>query len=133
VISCRIRSSETYRAREIALVSDLDDREAGVLLMVRTYPTIMGTAIDRLSREYITLISWLVVVLLTLVIRNISRDEDSLLTMFETMLDHVDPIILEDDFGIDGLETLGADGTSEFVEDVRTDGHRYEILRWLII
>ena len=83
----------------------------------------MWTPIDRLCREYITLVSWLVVVLLTLEIGDICRDEDSLLAMLETMLEHVDSIILEDDLGVDCLETLRTECTSEFVEDVWADGH----------
>jgi hypothetical protein len=74
--------------------------------MVRAYATVMGTSIDRLCREHITLISRLVVVLLTLEIGDISRDEDSLFSMLETMLEHIDSIILEDDLGINRLETL---------------------------
>lgn len=94
-----------------------------MLLMIWTYPTVMRTTVDSLSREYITLISWLIVVLLTLEIGNISRDEDSLFSMFETMLEHIDAFILEDDLGIDRFETLRTEGTSEFVKNVWADGH----------
>ena len=77
-----------------------------MLLMIWTYPTVMWTPIDSLSREYITLISWLVVVLLTLEIGDISRDEDSLFAMLETMLEHINSFVLEYDLGVNGLETL---------------------------
>ena len=70
------------------------------------------------------LISGLVVVLLTLEVCDIRRDENSLFTVFEAVLQHVDVFILEDDLGIDGLETLRAEGTSEFVEDMRTLWHK---------
>jgi hypothetical protein len=91
--------------------------------MIWTYSTIMRATIDRLCREYSTLISWLVVVFLALEIGDISSDEYLFFTMFKTILEHVDSIILEDNLGIDGLETLGTEGTSEFIEDVWTDGH----------
>lgn len=123
----RVRVSETDGTSEIAFIGDLDDRETSMLLMIRTDPTVMRTTMDRLGREVFDLISRLVVVLLALEVGNIGRDEDTLFSMFEAVLQHVDPLILEDDLGIDGFEALRAQCTSEFVEDVRTLRHILQI------
>lgn len=49
MIPSGIRACETDRTREIALISNLDDREAGMLLMIGTDSTVMGTSVDGLG------------------------------------------------------------------------------------
>lgn len=103
VISCRIRPCETDGTREIAFIGDLDDRETGMLLMIRTDTTVMRTAMDRLGRERITLIPRLIVVLLTLEVWYISRDQYFLFAMVETVLEHEDFFVLKNDLRIDSF------------------------------
>ena len=112
------------RAGQVAVVGDLDQGQATVLLVVGTQPAVVRAAaldrrvelprhrarLERPPRE--------------LVILGVRRDQDLLLLVLGAVLHQVDPPLLEDHLGLDLAQASRAEAVGQLEEDVGSVGHR---------
>jgi len=105
---------------EIAVVADLDEGEAGVLLVVGAEAAIIGASpfdgsvvdlghLGRLDEDFAA----------AAIVINIIGDEDALGAVLRAAFEEIDVIVLKNGFGFDLAVAGGADGESDIVEEVR--------------
>jgi hypothetical protein len=91
---------------EITLVGDLDEREAGVLLVVGAEPAVVGTAEARGGVEVGGHLAGLQGGAGELVVRDVGRDEDAFRAVIGAVFVEEDLVVLIDDLGLDLAEAF---------------------------
>ena len=106
-------------AGEVAGVADLEEGEAGVLLVVGAEAAVVGAAVfdggvvavghlGRLDEDFAA----------AAVVVDVVGDQDALEAVLRAALEHVDVVVFEDDLGVDAAIAGGADGDGGVVEEV---------------
>ena len=112
----------TDGAVQIANVRDFQQREAGVLLVIRAKATIVRAAVLHGRIPMQRHLRWLDEDLAAAaVIIHVIGHEDTLETMLRAPLQHVDTVVLKDDLGVSPAETRSAQRNSGVVEEVETN------------
>jgi len=110
-------------AFEVAVVGDLEEREAGVLFVVGAEAAVVGAAVPDGGVELEGHLSGLDEVALLAEVGDVGGDEDFHELVGGAEFVHVDAVVLDDDLGFDFSEAVGAEGVGEFVEEVGAVGH----------
>jgi hypothetical protein len=106
-------------AAQVAVVADLDQREAGVLLVVGAEAAVVGASpldgsvvderhLGGLDEDFAA----------AAVVVDVVGDEDFFRTVLRAAFEEVDVVVLEDGLGFDFAVTGGADGDGYVVEEV---------------
>ena len=106
-------------AAQVAVVADLDEGEAGVLLVVGAEAAVVGASpfdgsvvdlrhLGRLDEDFAA----------AAVVVDVVGDQDALGAVLGAALEQVDVAVLEDDLGVDLAVAGGADGEGDVVEEV---------------
>jgi hypothetical protein len=101
----------------VAAGVDLDDYQAGVLLVLRAEAAIVGAAVLDFCRELERYVARLVVTKLVQVAVCVGRDEDLEASVVRAALAHDDLSIFEMDLGVDDLLADGAHAPRQLVEN----------------
>jgi hypothetical protein len=102
--------------RQVAAGIDLDEGQAGVLLVLRAQSTIFGAPLLYLGGELQGNGPWLVVLQGVDLPLGISRDHGLEPAVIGTSLPHEDPVFLQMNLGIDDLLALGTETPGQFIE-----------------
>ncbi|GJM34640.1 MAG: hypothetical protein DHS20C18_36410 [Saprospiraceae bacterium] len=112
------------RAAQVAAVGNLDQGEAGMLLVIGTEAAIIRTAIVDFGIESSWIFGSFVVVADVFVIFHISSYQYALAAVLRAAFEHVDFIVFKNDFGFDTAQTFWAETEGEVVIDVFAFWHR---------
>jgi hypothetical protein len=110
------------RAAEIARIGDLDEGEAGVLLVVGAKAAIVGTApldggvVDHghfraLDKDFAT----------AAIVIDVVGDEDIFAAVRGAMLKEENLVVLKDDLALELAVAVGTDGESDIVKSIRAN------------
>ena len=113
---------EAHRTGEIALLVDLDQREAGMLLVVGAQAAIVGAAVMRAALELERHVAGLEIVLAALEIGRIGRDQRLLRAVLGAALQVEDVVAFDQDLRRHELETIFAERRGLAVEAVVFSG-----------
>ena len=117
---------------QVAVVADLDEGEAGVLLVVGAEAAIVGASplhrsvvnerhLGRLDEDFAG----------AAIVVNVVGDQDALVAVLRTAFEEIDIAVLEDGLGVHTLVAGGADRDGDVVEKVRAGlGHKRLRVEW---
>src|SRR5262249_48758089 len=114
----RLGVGEADRAVEVAVAIHLDQREAGMLLVLRAEATVARTAVDDRGAEAERGRPRLVEAQRVEVHPRVRADQRLEPAVARAALAHDDLAVLEPDLRVDGRSADGADAAGELVEDV---------------
>jgi len=115
------------RALEVAVLVDLDERQARVLHVVGTQAAVVRAAVRHRGREAVGQLRRLDPRLAArAVVRGVVADQDALGAVHRAPLVHVDALAAHDDLRLDHVQAFAADARGRVVEEIRTGlaGHR---------
>src|SRR5262245_16078614 len=119
-LTMRAARGVANRAREVAVVGYFDQRETGVLLVVRAEPAIVRATVADGRVVAVRLLRRLQEDLAApLVIVHVVRDEDPLPAVDRASLLEIDVALLEENLPLDFPKATRADRDRDIVEDVR--------------
>ena len=101
------------------MVVDLEEGEAGVLLVVGAEAAVVGAAVFDGGVVAVGHLGWLDEdFAAAAVVVDVVGDEDALEAVLGAALEHVDVVVLEDELGVDAAVAGGAEGDGGVVEEV---------------